>query len=120
MQYQNEVEQVELALADAKEMIERKRMVLSLEGNRAFKKIILEGYFEKEAARLALLSSDPMLNNDQRGSVFQDLAGLGALQRYLRTIIMMGTMAEQSVEEYQDTLDDLRAEGADEDMGDNE
>lgn len=107
---QNEIHQVELEKSHAQEMIDRKKMLASMETTRPFKKLVLEGYFEKEAARLALLLSDPQLTDAQRNQVHQDICGIGAFQRYLRTIVQFGIMAENAMADIDAVLEDMRDE----------
>ena len=107
---QNEIEQVELSIEAAKEMVERGKMAERLADIPEFKKLVLDGYFVDEAARLALLSSDPNLSEDIRGHVMRDLQGVGAFKRYLSTLVQLGRQAAQEIEEAEVTLSEMRAE----------
>lgn len=108
----SEIEQVELSIAEAKKAVEKAKIARRLSTNPDFKKLILDGYFVEEAARLALLSGDPALPEEYRGHVMRDLHGPGALKRYLSTMVQMGDIAEKEIEEHQETLEELRDEGA--------
>lgn len=106
----NEIHEIELSIEEARKHVEIGRMAEKLASNREFKKIVLEGYFEKEAARLAQIYSDPMLPPDAREGVQRDLCGVGAFKRYLQHLVRIGTIAEQEIREQTDVLEELRAE----------
>ena len=54
----NQVEEIELEINQAKEKVALKDSLEKLIKNRDFKKVITEGYFEQEAIRLVLLKAD--------------------------------------------------------------
>jgi uncharacterized protein (UPF0147 family) len=105
---QNEIEQIELSINEARKMVERGRMAEELSMNSAFKKLVLDGYFVEEAARLVHLSSDPNLPENIRNVVTRDMAGPGAFKRYLSALVQMGHMAAQEISDAQHTLDEIR------------
>jgi len=107
---QNQIEEVELSIAEARKMVDRGRTAERLAKNPEFKTLVLDGYFVEEAARLALLYSDPNLSPEIRDHVIRDLAGPGAFKRYLSTIVQFGQMAAREILEAEETLDELREE----------
>ena len=107
--------EVEMTINEARERVDRGKMAERLALVPEFKKLILEGYFRDEASRLVLLLSDPMLDETTRNHVLRDMTGIGGLQRYLRTLVQLGRIAEQEIRDAQDTLDDLRSEEAESD-----
>lgn len=107
---QQDIEQIELSLEHAKEMVEKRNMAIQLADNPAFKKLVLEGYFQNEAARLAHLLTDPSLPAEHREFVKIDIAGPGAFKRYMQTLVRMGDQAAASIAEYENELDELRAD----------
>lgn len=108
---QNDINQVEITMEHAKELIKKAELVQRLTNHPDFKDIILEGYFTEEAARLGHLVGDPETVMDpRRGTMVQnDLIGIGALKRYMSTILMLGRRAEADLFEQSETLDELRA-----------
>jgi hypothetical protein len=108
---QNDIEQIELSIEEAQKMVERASMARRLADNPDFKALVLEGYFEKEAARLANLISHPSLGENHK-HVWNDMMGIGAFRRYLSTAIQMGDLAEREIEEARETLDEIRGEEA--------
>ena len=111
---QEEIKEIELSIEHAKEIALRGEMAEKLATNHEFKKLILDGYFRDEAARLALLSSDPALDQTSREHVLRDLNGPGSLKRYLSAIVQMGRVAQNEIREAYQTMDEIRAEGSDE------
>lgn len=105
-----EIEMLELSIEEAKKMVKAAESAKKLAKNSDFKKIIMEGYFVEEAARLALLYSDPNIPDNVREFIVRDINGVGALKRYLQTKIRMGEQAEREIEEAYDTMNDIRDE----------
>lgn len=113
---QSQIEEVELSIEHAKEIIARGAMAERLSHNPDFKKLVLEGYFVSEAARLALLFSDPNISDEIRDAVGRELMGPGTFKRYLSTMVQMGHIAQRELGEHMETLDEIREE----ELGDNE
>lgn len=107
---QHEIEQIELSIEAAKEMVSRGQAAEKLATHPDFKKLVIEGYFKDEAARLAVLSSDPNISEEIRAHVMRDMAGVGAFRRYLSTLVQLGQHAAAEIAEAQETLDEIRAE----------
>lgn len=107
---QTQIEEIELSIEAAKEMVERGRMADKLATYPEFRKLVLDGYFRDEAARLAHLSSDPNLPEDIRNHVLRDMQGVGAFKRFLMTIRQLGEMAAREIDEAGQALEELRAE----------
>lgn len=108
---ENDISEVELTIKQAKDAIALKDAVVKLSNNREFRKIITEGYFKNEAARLTHLFSDPtILLNNQQEMVRNDLLGIGGLERYLRVLVQQGNAAQDALMEQEETLDELRSE----------
>lgn len=108
----SQIQEVELSIEQAKGLIARKDQALKLTDNKDFKALVLQGYFVDEAARLALLSSDPMLDAEQRADVMQGILALGYFKRYMSGIIQFGRMAEGDLKAHTETLSELHSEGA--------
>ena len=107
----SEAEQIELDIKNAQAAVDLRDLVLKLNRNPAFRKVVNENYFEKEAARLALLLTDPaIIMNDQATMVHNDIAGVGAFKRYLSILVQMGNQAEDAILNAEAELEDIRAE----------
>jgi len=109
-QFEQDIEQVEMGIDEAKRIIAEGKDAMTLADNPLFKKIVLDGYFKNEAARLALLISDPTISEAIRGYIERDLYGIGGFKRFLSAKVQMGLVAEQEVKDLGETLDEMRAE----------
>ncbi len=109
----SKVEEIELSLEKAKELVERKRMAEKLASNREFKKLVLDGYFKDEAVRLVGLLGDPGAA-PYREQIQLEMAGISMFQQFMRNVIRMGQIAESEMPEHEQLLDEVR------DMGDAE
>lgn len=107
---EREIEQIELTIEEASKMARIGEKALALSTNKLFKEIVMDGYFVQEAARLALLSSDPNIPENVRTYILRDMNGPGAFKRYLQTLVQMGNQARREVEESRETLQELMDE----------
>lgn len=105
----NDIKQVELSIEQAKALINRAEQARKLAENKEFKELILEGYFNAEAARLVHCLGDINLK-DYQEDILRDLHGIASFKRYMQTIIMIGDNARNDLENNEATLDELRAE----------
>lgn len=104
------IEEVELGLDHAKELVATKQKTEKLIRNKEFQLIVDKGYFNDEAVRLTHLVSDPTISDEMRVGVQRDLESIGAFKRFLQTKISMGIAAENSIEAYENDLEHLRLE----------
>ena len=111
---QHDIEQAEMTLEDAKQIVKTGRLTEQLASHSGFRKIILEGYFKEEAARLATCFSDPLLNEKARLDIQNAIHGIGALRRYLQRLVSEGQIAASSITDYENEIAAMRRE-ADED-----
>jgi len=111
-QTQAQIQQVEISIEHAREMVKRGKQAQLLADNPDFKSVVIEGYFRDEAARLAHLASDPGIDQNTRDAVYRDLTAPGAFKRYLHAVIHFGRMAEDDIEQGSLMLDELRTEEA--------
>lgn len=109
---QNEIEQVEVNITEARKVVSRGKMAEKLASIPEFRELILEGYFKDEVVRLAALMSDPNIPETYRECVNRDVHGPSALRRYLQTLVQMGHVAADEIEKNEDYLDELRDESA--------
>lgn len=109
----SEIEQVELSIQQAKDLVNARDMADKLSRNREFKKLILEGYFEKEAARLVSLSGDSNMLQ-QRDEIFDAIKAISHFRQFMQNTMRMGDVAAQELAEQNETLDELRAAEGDE------
>ena len=104
-----QVEQVEISIKEAKKKISDRDMLRGLLKNRAFKRIILEKYLEEEAIRLVHMKSEPM-DEINKENVNNMMFGIGSLDRYFRHIMAEGSQMEAALIENEEVLEELAAE----------
>lgn len=109
---EQEIQSVEISIEHAKETVERSKAVGRLIKNKDFKKVVLDGYFEKEAVRLVLLKSDPNWQSaEAQKDIENQMIAIGGFRNYLNTINQLGQMAANALADDEATLSELRGEG---------
>lgn len=110
----DQIESVNISIDQAKKQIAIMESILKLTKNRDWKRVIDEGYFEKEAARLVILKADPSLQSDEhQNQLNKSIDAIGYFRQYLMTQIQLGRMAEKSLKEDEAVRDELLAEELD-------
>lgn len=108
-----ELQQLERSIKDSQKLVDLGESLERLRGNRDFKKIFIEGYFEKEAIRLVHLRADQnMQSADSRKAIDAQIDAIGTVHQYLRTIDVQAQMAGRDLEADEETRATLVAEGA--------
>lgn len=94
---QTQQQQIELSIEEAREIIEMQDALLKLEKNRAFKKVILDGFFDSELKRMAVHLGSP--SEQMAKGASNTCIGVGALQTFFNAIHRKGeSMRAQLVE----------------------
>ena len=106
-----DVEQVEINIEQAKAMIDNMKALERLTANKDFNNLIIEGYFKEEASRLVLLRADPSFSApNMQADLLKAIDAIGQFKLYCNTIMGMGRTAERSLEADEQTLEELLAE----------
>lgn len=96
---QDTVQQIELNISQAKEILNLGQALSRLEDNRDFRKLIKQGYLEQEAIRLVHLKADPSYQTPERqASIDKDIAAIGGLLQFFRTVAHNAAIAVKSIE----------------------
>jgi len=96
----------------AKELVEFRDMAQRLASNSDFRRLIHDEYMVKDAARLAGMAGDPILDPQQRTDAMQMAMAAGHLRRFLSTTIQRGNKGEDDILAINQDLDEVRAEEA--------
>lgn len=108
---EQQLEQVEISIEQAKEAIAKRDALVRLTANPDFKKIVLEGYFEKEASRLVLLKADPEMQGDtEQKQINNSINAIGYVRLYFHTIMQIGAQMDRTMAEDEKTREELLAE----------
>lgn len=101
-------EELEANIKQAKDEIDLGVALERLLSNRDFKKVILNGYFEKEAVRLvhakAALAFEDAAGHE---SIVRKIDAIGSLSKYLNSITEAAKLARKSIEADEQTRDEL-------------
>lgn len=92
--------QEHIGLREAEEAVALLGELKKLESNRAFKKVILEGYFKELPIEMTPLLNEPHLSEASREGLMNQLKGVGALQAYFRSIYAKGNDMQQAIDAY--------------------
>jgi hypothetical protein len=105
------VQEIERNIKQAKSLVEYGDALERLKSNKDFKKIILEGFFEKEAIRLVHLKADRNMQNvDVQKSIITQMDAVGTLHQYFNTILVQANQASKSIAADEEARDELLAE----------
>lgn len=98
--------EISVSLEEAKKTLDIKNSIDRLYSNPDFKKVVLEGYFKEEAARLVHLRSDPEMRakENQQIELMLDIDAIGRFSNYLRTQIFKGNHALKAIEDYEEEI----------------
>lgn len=108
---QQQLEQVELTIEQAQDNIAHKQALTRLYENADFRKIILEGYLQKEAARMVHAKAEPSLQSESdQLQLTRMIDGLGYFRQYLNKVYQFGAIAEKTIESHRQTRTDLMGE----------
>lgn len=115
MNTEQQIEQVELSIESAKKAVDMRDSLIALTKNKHFKKVISEGYFEKEASNLVLSRGEPALQTEEdQADLLSSIDAIGNFRQYLIKTMQFGNTAEKSLKEHETTKEELLQEQLDE------
>lgn len=107
----SDIQALEQQIAHMREIVAQRDLMVRLSENHDFRKLIIDGFCRDECARFTHLSSDPNLSEQDRADALGSAQAAGHLKRWMNALISMGNRAEQDIIEYENELEELRAEG---------
>ena len=108
---QQQIEQVEMSMEEAKRIIETGDAIKRLYDNEDFKKVILDGYFKDEAARVVGLRADAnMMGENEQKMIDTIITSIGGLRQYFLARMRMAESAKMALEQDQETHAELLRE----------
>jgi hypothetical protein len=106
------LQELEANIKSAKEAIELGSALERLYSNRDFKKIVLTGYFEKEAVRLVhLKAAAESIDLAVQKSIVDKIDAIGTFSNYLKDITLMSGLAGKTASADEQTRNDILFEG---------
>ncbi len=102
------LEELEISIKQAKEVKDLGNALNRLYNNPDFKKVILTGYFEKEAVRLVHTKANIKYEDvTAHENIIRQIDAIGSLNKYLSDIINNAQLAEKNIEADEQTRDEL-------------
>jgi|TARA_B110000914_G_scaffold216160_1_gene220839 hypothetical protein len=98
MSTDQELQDLEDSMNDAKHFIDIKESTVKLFKNKEFKKVVLDYYFKEEAARLVMAKASS-LTPEQKNLIDNMIYGIGALSNFFDSVLTRGMQAEQALRE---------------------
>lgn len=103
-----QLQEIELDIEDAKYFVDKRDALLRLYQNADFKQIISEGYFREEAIRNVAIKCAPDYRSEEaQAAILQAIDAIGALQNYFRVIEMQANVAADSIQTYEDEVQEI-------------
>ena len=107
---EEQFEQIEVALEDAKKAVLKADALHRLIKNDDFKVIIDVGYFEEEASKLVLSLGNPGYSKEQIEKTEQLIRGISCLSGYFGSINHFGNEALKAIRDLEQTKEELLSE----------
>lgn len=104
-----DLEEVEVQISVAKEIIALRDSYIKLSKNRNFKDVIEKAYFKEEAARLVMAKSAPIGEEAQK-NIDNMIYGIGSLAMFFDQIVRRGNEMEQAMNDHISTREEILAE----------
>lgn len=107
------LEEIELNIKEAKQLVELGDALERLISNRDFEKVFTEGYLRDEAVRLVHLKGDPnMQSAEKQDSIVSQMDGIGHFTSYVAKIRGQAHHARKAIESDEETREELLMEDA--------
>lgn len=102
------LEAIDRSIKQAQALVELGSAVDRLRSNKDFKKIVIEGYFEKEAIRLVHLKADPSMQSAaSQQSINQQMDAIGAFSQYLDMTLRHADQARKQIASDESMRDEI-------------
>lgn len=107
----SELQQLDMSIKHSQKMVDLGAALERLRSNRDFKKVVIEGYFAEEAARLVHLMADAnMQSPDKQQSIQKQMIAVGGFRDYLNTLETLAGIARRSIQSDEAMRDEILAE----------
>lgn len=107
------IQEIETNINQSKYLISLGDALERLFINQDFKKIIKEGFFEKEAIRLVNQKAEFSAQNaETQGFIIKQMDSIGLLNRYFQNILLQASLAKKAMGADEEARDEILAEGS--------
>lgn len=110
----SDIANLEAQKKDMQEAVLIRDQILRLSNNSDFRAVFEKEFMEAEAGRLIRMAGDPMLPEKERNDCIQMALATGHIKRFLSAKVQIGNMAEETIHQIDEALEELRAQGEDE------
>ena len=108
---QTEIEEIEIQIDAAKELVAMADKVLALKNDPVFKEIILEQFCEDFAMNCLRMSTSLAVQENVRAQIERDMHAPSSLLRFLDGVLAQGNSARNSIETYNYQMEQIQDEG---------
>lgn len=105
-----DIERVEMSIENANNSVDMMKAVKRLRGNKDFQFLIEDTYFRSNASRLVLLRGNMNIPAESRENIMKEIDAIGFFSSFLREIVEAGEHAASALDEYEQTLEEVRSE----------
>lgn len=107
----SQVVEIEKNIQQSRVIVDVGNSLERLQDNRDFRKVVMEGYFQREAIRLVHLKADPSMQTAaMQASIVSQMDAIGALNQYFETIFHQAALATKAIAADEETIAELAAE----------
>ncbi|KXJ61566.1 MAG: hypothetical protein AXW14_08880 [Alteromonas sp. Nap_26] len=111
MNSNEQIKEIEVSKKEAQRFVDKATALEQLTKNRHFTKLVLEGYFKDEAARITGLLGEPEFASEQdQKELFSQLKAISHLQQHFRTISMLGDQMRAAIDDMDAAIEEINAE----------
>ena len=111
----SDIKTLELSIEQAKNAVKLRDHAEKLLKNKSFQALFDDEYFDSYVKNTALLLAevkidDPKMHED----LVLELEAVGRVRGFIRSVFQKGAMAERTIEDAEQAIDEIRAEGGEE------
>jgi hypothetical protein len=116
----SQLQELEQSLESAKKSVALRDALVKLQGNKDFKKLVLETYLVNAAADFARQAGDPAMGPNQRADALAMAQAPGHFKRFLNVVFAQGQQAADDIPQLEAAIEHVQAGGSLEDEDDGE
>lgn len=108
---EQQLEQIQISKEQAERSVKLLEAFERLRNNPDFNLLISKSYFQEEASRLVMLKADSSFQSPERKDLLSDsMAGISSLNMFFNSVVQMGQMSRESLNEYVEAEEEILAD----------
>lgn len=105
------IQAIEENIKQAQKFVEAGEALERLKSNRDFKRVVLDGYFEREAVRLVHLKSDQNFQStEMQKAIIAQIDAIGAVSQYFSTVLHKAAIARKAISSDEEAREEILEE----------